>query len=792
MQTTGLKSSPWVIFAALLTFGADASAADFTQGVTVSGPTATIWFKSNVNTTWVDVHYQVNGGPQQNLRMTYNAATAQDEQPVTVANGNTLSYNFTYNNGSPAYDSATFTYTVGTTTPPPPPPAPAPPPPAPAPAPAPAPSGTICFYADANYAGDTFCASADSNWVGSTWNDRVSSVKVTAGYEVDLYADVNYGGVVVKLTANNANLTANSFNDATSSFRVIKLTTIPTSDTPDFGPNVKIFDSTMSAATIQSSLDSTFNAELLSSTAQFGSERTAFLFKPGTYNVTAKLGFYESVQGLGQNPGDVQLNGGVTVDSGWNLGDQTNATQNFWRSVENLAIVPGGGTTEWAVSQAAPMRRVHIIGNLHMGPTNQGQGQGYSSGGYIADSRVDNIVSTGSQQQWYTRDSNVGVWYDGVWNTVFSGVAGAPPQSFPAPPDTTVATTPASREKPYLYIDSTGKYRVFVPSLRTNSSGASWNVGSPTPGTSLPMSQFYVAKPGVTGATLNAALAAGLNLFFTPGVYSIEQPINIARANTVVLGIGFPTLQPTGGVTPMTVGDVDGVRIAGLLFDAGTTNSASLLTVGPGTSTVSHAGNPTTVQDVFFRIGGAVSGKATNSLIVNSNNVIVDDIWAWRADHGSAATGWTVNTAETGLLVNGANVLATGLFVEHYQKYQVLWNGENGKTIFFQNEMPYDVPSQAAWSSGNGNGWAAYKVGANVKNHEAWGLGSYCFFNIGGTNTNINAARGFEVPDTAGVKLHSILTVSLGGNGTISHVVNNTGASAQGTSTTPVDLISYP
>ena len=789
MQTIGFKSSPWVVFAAALTFGAHAYAADFTQGVTVSGPTATIWFKSNVNTTWVDVHYQVNGGPQQNLRMTYDTATTRDEQPVTVAAGNALSYSFTYNNGSPAYDSATFTYAVPAA----PAPAPAPAPsPAPAPAPAPAPSGPVCFYADANYGGDSFCASADSSWVGTTWNDRVSSVKVQAGYEVDLYADINYGGGVLKLTANDADLTANSFNDAASSFHLIKLSTIPTSDTPDFGANVKIFDTSMSATTIQSALDTAFNSELLSATAQFGTQRFAFLFKPGTYGVTAKLGFYESVQGLGQNPNDVQLNGGVTVDSGWNLGDQTNATQNFWRSVENLAIVPGGGTTVWAVSQAAPMRRVHIIGNLHMGPTNQGQGQGYSSGGYIADTRVDSIVSTGSQQQWYTRDSNVGVWYDGVWNTVFSGVVGAPAQSFPSPPDTTVATTPVSREKPYLYIDSTGKYRVFVPSLRTGSSGATWNTGVQTPGTSIPMSQFYVARPGDTGATLNAALAAGLNLFFTPGVYAIEQPINITRANTVVLGLGFPTLQPTGGVTPMTVADVDGVKIAGLLFDAGTTNSAALLQVGPGTSTVSHAGNPTTVQDVFFRIGGAVAGKATTSLVVNSNNVIVDDIWAWRADHGSAATGWTINTAETGLLVNGANVLATGLFVEHYQKYQVLWNGENGKTIFFQNEMPYDVPSQAAWTSGNGNGWAAYKVGANVKNHEGWGLGSYCFFNIGGTSTNINAARGFEVPDTAGVKLHDILTVSLGGNGTISHVVNNTGGLASDPGTVPVDLTSYP
>ena len=566
----------------------------------------------------------------------------------------------------------------------------------------------------------------------------------------------------------------------------------PTSDTPDFGPNVRIFDPSTPAATVQAALDATFNAQLLSPTAQFGSTHTAFLFKPGTYDVTANLVFYESIAGLGQNPDDVKISGNVNVDSGWNLGDTSNATQNFWRSAENLAVLPAGGTMRWAVSQAAPMRRVHVVGNLHMGPSNQGNGQGYSSGGYIADSRVDAIVSTGSQQQWYTRDSNVGQWFDGVWNTVFSGVVNAPAQSFPAPVYTTLATTPVSREKPYLYIDGAGKYRVFVPALRPNASGATWNAGSATPGTSIPMSQFYVVKAGDTGATINAALAAGLNLFFTPGVYAIEQTIAVTRADTVVLGVGFPALQPVNGITPMTVADVDGVRIAGLLFDAGTVNSAALLQVGPGTSATSHAGNPTTVQDVFFRVGGAVAGKATNSLVVNSNDAIIDDIWAWRADHGSAATGWTVNTGNTGLLVNGANVLATGLFVEHYQQYQVLWNGENGKTIFFQNEMPYDVPSQAAWTSGNGNGWAAYKVGANVKNHEAWGLGSYCFFNIGGTNTNINAARAFEVPDTPGVKLHDLLTVSLGGNGTISHVVNNTGATAQGTATQPVNLVSYP
>ena len=554
-----------------------------------------------------------------------------------------------------------------------------------------------------------------------------------------------------------------------------------------------VFDPSTPASTVQAALDAVFNSELLSGTAQFGGERHAFLFKPGTYNVTANLVFYESIAGLGQNPDDVTITGNIDVDSGWNAGDAANATQNFWRSAENLAVLPASGTTRWAVSQAAPMRRVHVLGNLTMGPSNQGNGTGFSSGGFLADSRVDSTVSTGSQQQWYSRDSNVGQWTGGVWNTVFSGVAGAPAQSFPNPVYTTLATTPVSREKPYLYIDSGGKYHVFVPSLRTNASGATWSTGSATPGTSLPMSQFYVAKPTDTGATINAALAAGLNLFFTPGVYSIEQTINITRADTIVLGIGFPTLQPVAGVTPMTVADVDGVKIAGLLFDAGTTNSASLLTIGPATSATSHAADPTTVQDVFFRIGGAVSGKATNSLVVNSNDVIIDDIWAWRADHGSAPTGWTINTANTGLLVNGANVLATGLFVEHYQQFQVSWNGENGKTIFFQNEMPYDVPSQAAWSSASGvNGWAAYKVGAGVQTHQGWGLGSYCFFNIGGSSTNINAAHGFEVPDAAGVTLHDILTVSLGGNGTISHIVNNAGATAQGTATVPVNLVSYP
>ena len=549
-------------------------------------------------------------------------------------------------------------------------------------------------------------------------------------------------------------------------------TTPPVTGGGDLGPNVHVFDPSMGTAAVQSAVDSVFSAQ---ETNQFGTRRDALLFKPGQYNINVNVGFNTSVIGLGRNPDDVNI-GGLTVDAQWFGG---NATQNFWRSAENF-MVPG--SARWAVAQAAPMRRVDIRGDLNLAPT----GFGFASGGYIADSRVVGAVQPFSQQQWFTRDSTIGSNQNAVWNNVFVGVQGAPAQSFPNPPYTTVATTPVIREKPYLFVDSAGMFNVLVPNLRTNSSGTTW-LSAPTPGTVVPLSQFYVAKPTDTAATINQALAQGLNLLFTPGVYTIDQTINITRANTVVLGIGYATLVPVNGVVPMSVSDVDGVKISGLLFDAGTTNSPVLLQVGPTGSTASHAANPTTIQDVFFRIGGRIAGKATTSLLVNSNNAIIDHIWAWRADHGSGV-GWTVNTADQGLIVNGQNVTAYGLFVEHYQKYEVTWNGNGGRTYFFQNEMPYDPPNQATWRTG-ANGYAAYKVADGVTSHEGWGLGSYCFFNV---NPAIHADRGFEVPVNAGVRFHDLLTVSLGGTGTIDHVINNTGAAAQGTATVPVDIVSFP
>jgi F5/8 type C domain len=550
----------------------------------------------------------------------------------------------------------------------------------------------------------------------------------------------------------------------------------PTSDTPDFGPNVKIFDPSMSSSTIQSALDSVFAQQEKN---QFGTQRNALLFKPGTYSVQANIGFNTQIAGLGLSPDDVQINGYVTSDAGWMSG---NATQNFWREAENFSVTPPSGTDTWAVSQGASMRRVDVHGTLKLDPT----GDGWSSGGFLADSRVSGQVFSGSQQQWMSRNDNWGSWSNSVWNMVFVGDPNAPAQHFPDPSYTTVAQTPVSREKPFPYVDSSGNYHVYVPSLRQNTSGATW-LGGTTPGTSLPMHDFYVTKPGDSAATMNAALAAGDNLLITPGVYHLDQTLQVTRANTIVLGMGLATLVPDNGITAISTGDVDGVQLAGLLIDAGSATSSSLVQMGPSGASTDHSANPQSIEDVYFRIGGAAVGKASTSLVVNARNTIGDNLWLWRADHGTGI-GWSTNTADTGLVVNGANVTMYGLAVEHYQKYEVVWNGNGGRTYFFQNEMPYDPPDQASWMNGSTRGYAAYKVADSVTSHEAWGVGSYCYFNV---NPSEVSERAFEVPNASGVKFHDLLTVSLGGVGTINHVINSTGAAANST-TNNVYLTNYP
>ncbi len=560
---------------------------------------------------------------------------------------------------------------------------------------------------------------------------------------------------------------------AAQRFQVVPVS--PSTANPDLGPNVVVFDPSTPTSTVQSRLNTIFQQQ---EENQFGSQRYAVLFKPGSYNADVNVGFYTQVAGLGLTPDAVTVNGAVHAEADWF--PPQNATQNFWRGAENLSVNPTGGKDRWAVSQAAPYRRMHLRGNLAL------DDGGWASGGLFADTKVDGQVNSGTQQQWLTRNSQLGSWTGSNWNMVFVGSQGVPGTSFPNPPYTTVGQAPVTREKPFLYVDGDGAYKVFVPSVRTNSTGTSWAGGTPA-GSSLSLDSFHIVKPGATAADINAALAAGKNLLVTPGVYHLDRTLQVNRANTVILGLGLATFVPDNGVTAMKVADVDGVKVAGVLFDAGTTNSPTLMEVGPPGASASHAANPTSLHDVYFRVGGAHVGRATTSLVVNSDHVIGDHTWIWRGDHGNGI-GWNSNTGDTGLIVNGDNVTMYGLFVEHYQKYQTIWNGNGGRTYFYQNEMPYDPPNQAAWMNGSTQGYAAYKVADSVTSHQAYGLGSYCYFNV---NPSVTAERAIEAPNRPGVTFTSMVTVSLGGTGTIRHVINDRGGPSNST-TNVANLRSYP
>lgn len=540
-----------------------------------------------------------------------------------------------------------------------------------------------------------------------------------------------------------------------------------TQPTPDFGPNVLVFDPSMPREAIQTALDGLFTQQ---EENQFGPERYAYLFKPGLYTLDVNVGFYTQVHGLGLSPGDVAITGAVRVEAGW-LGSG-NATCNFWRSAENLAVSPtGADPMHWAVSQGTWFRRMHIKGDLDLWD------RGWSSGGFMADCRVDGRVRSGSQQQWFSRNDSWDKWEGHNWNMVFLGVENAPAGDWPDPPHTVIAQTPLIREKPYLFIDAHGDYAVRVPALQTEGTrGVSWG-GGPVRGKTVPLAEFTLAHAGRdTSETMNAALDAGRHLLLTPGVYHLEAALRVTKPGTIVLGLGFATLIPDNGTAALVVSDVNGVSIAGIVFDAGAIESPALLQVGEEGSAADHAQDPTFLYDIVARVGGATVGTASACLVLNSRHVVGDNLWIWRADHGAGAT-WEGNRARNGIVVNGADVTVYGLFVEHFQEYQTLWNGERGRVFFYQSELPYDAPTQEEWrhegASGLVNGFAAYKVADGVTAHEAWGMGVYAVF----IHSSTKCFNAFEAPAAPNIRLRHLTSIWIvGREGTeITHVVSGVG-----------------
>jgi hypothetical protein len=598
----------------------------------------------------------------------------------------------------------------------------------------------------------------------------------------------------------------------------------PGANVAAFGPNVCVFNDTMSQADIQSDLNNIATQQVPVS-SQFNSQRYAVFFEPGTYGSAAdplvfQVGYYTEVAGLGFMPQDTVINGAIDVFNNLCTAGTTNCNSdvNFWRSLSNLtlnvhlpssppayappvvdAFGPGCTNTEesWSASQAAPIRRAIVNGSVVFQDycaTNN-----FASGGFIADSQVSGKLNFFGNQQYLVRNSQIGGAAgcpQGLWNMVYSGVEGAPAPVFSGQcqQNTVLQASPVTEEEPFLYANGSGGYNVFLPAVQRNSSGPSWASGTEA-GRSIPLSAFFMASPGTPTPAINSALARGRNLILTPGVYHLDQPIVVSRPGTVVLGEGFATLIPGQGNPAMIVTSNTGVKLSGLIIDAGPVSSPVLLSVGTRGPGPGAAADPDLIQDVFFRIGGAETTPvaAAVSLLDNAQNSIIDDVWAWRADHGNAV-GWTDNTASTGAVITGDDVTAYGLAVEHYQKNEVIWSGQGGTDIFFQNELPYDPPSQSAWMAApDQDGYPAFLVTRGVKTFQGYAMGSYVVFID--TTATLFDAEAFEAPTAPDVQFHNVFAVWIAGSGGLNSIINGVGGPATSTNpgkVVPVDVASYP
>merc|ERR1711871_553555 len=523
---------------------------------------------------------------------------------------------------------------------------------------------------------------------------------------------------------------------------------------------------------------------------QFSTDRYAFLFKPGQYNVDVPIGYYTSVYGLGASPNDVNFTSprGVHSEEGdYSIGG---ALSSFWRSAENFLNSCTnkwnvGTGMMWAVSQGVSLRRVEVTQDLLLfqyEPPITAAGE--ASGGYMANVKVGGKTAGGSQQQWFARDSTLtGGFTGGVWNYVFTGVTGAPPDHCGNPvwngkhhmpsgtASTNVPQTPVIAEKPFLTVDSTGKFSLRIPTVRHGTAGHDFDTNPPAVG----FESVYVTQPSDSAAAINAKLAQGLHVVVSPGVYHLDEPLELNHPNQVLLGLGYATLVSAKQNAVIRVGDVDGVRVAGFLLQAGPPQgdqmAPALLQWGVSGKYAGSASNPGFIHDVFGRVGGP-DGMYSNPvatelmLHIRSGHVVGDNMWLWRADHTAGGIPSTQsNRVDHGIVVDGDDVTMYGLAVEHTVQDLTLWNGERGRTYFYQSELPYGV-NQSQFGNFTG-----YRVADKVKSHSGWGIGVYSFFR----DHEVTVPSGIVCPPALESSFVHSVTVKLNGHGGISHVINDKG-----------------
>jgi hypothetical protein len=487
---------------------------------------------------------------------------------------------------------------------------------------------------------------------------------------------------------------------------------------------------------------------------QFGIKRQAILLRSGDHgSLTVPVNWYTSVAGVGMRPDDVKIQSFVSkdayLDSLW-PGSPKGSLENFWKSVEGVTTKTD---TLWAVSQAAPLRRSIIGGDLVLSCSDHlcgKNGTHYTSGGFLADVAVNGVLHWGSQQQFFFRNSllhEINYTTSGQ-SFVFVGAEGAPVynSSKVKPLISSVERAPIVAEKPYL-VELNGEWFIAVPDLVVEARGTAQHEQSIL----IPISEAFVAKAGDSSEVIQAGIQGKRALVLTPALYGLTSPIYISNPDFVVLGIGMPTLVVTGGLSAIIVGpQAAGVRVAHVLLEAGTPlefpDATEPLLFWRGTNGIA--------SDVFARVGAFSyeaefheSCRVTKADIharFDGDGIVMDNLWLWHADHDDCTKPFGKDPksdacySETGLVVNGNNAVGYGLAVEHTKADLVRWEGENGKLFFFQSELPYRSNPDFGIQ-----GHVGFGVGYGVQSFHGYGIGIYQVFNLYSMKVS------FRLPPTA-------------------------------------------
>ncbi|WP_108652412.1 hypothetical protein [Dongshaea marina] len=490
----------------------------------------------------------------------------------------------------------------------------------------------------------------------------------------------------------------------------------------------------------------------------------AILVHPGTYSTQGTVGYFTQVAGLGKNPDAVHITGGdgITPAPGTAA---PNDTRTFWRALENMHI----DSEVWSVSQGAALRRMHL-GSLKLSKN------GYSSGGFIADTRIDGGVNYGSQQQWFTRNSEAQTWQAGgnPFNKVFLGSTQQGNKiAAPNPRTTVVDVSPQVAEKPFI-IEENNQYRVFVPSAESNKTGPTTD-WSNQPGSSYPILRsdetcssgacFHLVTPDNSAADINQLLSSSSTkgIIFAPGNYRFEAPIVVSQTNTVLLGLGYPKLHSSAQNKPVIETQASGVTLSGLMFgnNQGSESDLNSRTAPYLQMDKASGDNLSYLHDIFVRIGineQKASDLNQAAIVIKQNNVIGDNLWLWARDGGGQ-----VGSAYHGLYITGDNVKMYGLSVEHFYGSQVTWSGDKGAVYFYQSELPYSPPA-----TGGDKREPSFKIESSVKKFDGYGIGAYAVVGNSWSDATLYA------PNHSGIHLTNTFFWNLANPGNINHVIQTT------------------